>query len=58
MVTLGWSVCPSVSMVTTSWTVGLEKTLLSRVVWPGLEYPIMHCTQAGPTLTQSGRLSE
>ena len=28
MVTLGWFVCPSVSMVTTSKATGLEKTIL------------------------------
>ena len=30
MVTLGWFVCPSVSMVTTSKATGLEKTLLEK----------------------------
>ena len=29
MVTLGWFVCPSVSMVNTSMTTGLEKILLT-----------------------------
>ena len=32
MVTLGWFVCPSVSMVTTCKATGLEKTLLSDVL--------------------------
>ena len=43
MVTLGWFVCPSVSMVTTSKSTGLEKTLYQKS--SDLQYNIKSCRQ-------------
>ena len=42
MVTHGWFVCPTVSMVTTNHATGLEKTLLSPLFAPSEIVPITY----------------
>ena len=41
MVTLGWFVCPTASMVTTGKAIGLKKTLLTDALYRG--HPVTVC---------------